>query len=662
MPRLKLLIVIGISLFCVTQVNAEGEQPYVTPTECPIEVPAEADIECGLLNVPENYSLPEGRWIWMPYMILHSGTADANQTPLVFTEGGPGGNSLPSVWGFYQSGILEDRDIIIFQQRGNLFAQPELSCDFEEFYNQATESSPCLEKFKTAGVDLTQYHTRVIAQDIESLRLALGYEQWNLFTSSYSTRLGQVLMVDYPEGIRSIILQSVSPLHETRFQHDPEHSFRALHYMFEQCAADEACAIAYPDLEKQFFSLVREYNENPVELTLRNPADGATAPFTVTGADLFEWTVGSAMYDPAYPPYPTAYLPLMIDQLSANGRDVLHEFAQFQLNSQRFGTDFIAYGLYLAVNCQDDASSVTRDMIQTQVDDFPQMDGYSRFRQEWELCQLWGLPPTNPLAEEPISSEIPTLVLAGSFDPVTPPEWSRTVAEYLENAYYIEFPSKGHSIDKGTDCGMQIKRSFLQDPWSMPDTSCVADDPPPTFVLPDELVPIKGFARSVDDINFGVPEKGNPGIEVFAGISLGIFIAEILVFLVISGVVVSKWSERKIKIQALEYLPHISAVLTAAISIGSVFLLSEINQQHVWANGFVSSLGFFQSSPVVTGLGVTVLVQMLTVAMLIRLLIRAWKIRRSHLINRIFLTLVALSGISFGVFYIRWDLLKLVFI
>ncbi|TVR87244.1 MAG: alpha/beta fold hydrolase [Saprospirales bacterium] len=56
------------------------------------------------------------------------------------------------------------------------------------------------------GVDLNHYNNRTIVQDLEDLRKSLGVEEWNLLGISYGTRLAQTYMRDYPEGLRSVVL------------------------------------------------------------------------------------------------------------------------------------------------------------------------------------------------------------------------------------------------------------------------------------------------------------------------------------------------------------------------------------------------------------------------------------------------------------------------
>ncbi len=143
--------------------------------------------------------------------------------------------------------MLADRDVIIFEQRGNRYADPALMCDSSIWWEVEPGHTPCLDSIKEKGVDITQYHTQNIVRDMMTLRQALGYEQWNLYGSSFSTSLMLLLMEADPEGIRSAILQSVKPPNETTFAHEADSPLRAIQQMFNDCAADSRCAVAYPE-------------------------------------------------------------------------------------------------------------------------------------------------------------------------------------------------------------------------------------------------------------------------------------------------------------------------------------------------------------------------------------------------------------------------------
>ncbi|MEJ2759842.1 MAG: alpha/beta fold hydrolase, partial [Anaerolineales bacterium] len=355
-------------------------------------------------------------------------------------------------WGFASSQYITERDVIIFEQRGNRYAQPALMCDYEDIANFDQESTPCLDQILAQGVDISQYITAVIAEDIEALRLALDIDQWNLYGTSYSTRLMQDLMANHPDGIRSAILQSVSPLHDTRYEHDPEHSARALAVMFSDCAADLACAAEYPDLEEKFAEAVAVLNDDPVELEFANPDTGEKFPYTVDGNTFISWMVGDSFYGPAYPRYTTAYLPLLIQAASQRNITILRKWAAWNLEKDVFLSPDFSYGVYFGVNCQDDIRQMTEAQYQAQTAAYPELDGYLRHWEEFQACALWGLPQAPLLADVPVKSEIPTLILAGRYDPITPPEWAQQVAASLVNAFYVEFPSEGHSLDAISSC------------------------------------------------------------------------------------------------------------------------------------------------------------------------------------------------------------------
>ncbi|MEJ2758960.1 MAG: hypothetical protein P8046_10815, partial [Anaerolineales bacterium] len=90
--------------------------PYVEPVDCPIEVPGNAEIDCGVLVTPENYAKPGGAVVRLPYIYINSTSPNPASTPMLFTEGGPGYSSLRQVWGFPSSQYITERDVIIFEQ------------------------------------------------------------------------------------------------------------------------------------------------------------------------------------------------------------------------------------------------------------------------------------------------------------------------------------------------------------------------------------------------------------------------------------------------------------------------------------------------------------------------------------------------------------------
>ena len=100
-------------------------------------------------------------------------------------------------------------------------------------------------------------------------------------------------------------------------------------------------------------------------------------------------------------------------------------------------------------------------------------------------CKDFGVAPAPDGFNDPVRSDIPTLVLAGEYDPVTPPEQSKHAAESLSHSTFVKFPGLGHgAVFASPECPEIIFRAFLADPTTKVDTSCVASMGPPNWVGP----------------------------------------------------------------------------------------------------------------------------------------------------------------------------------
>jgi pimeloyl-ACP methyl ester carboxylesterase len=137
-----------------------------------------------------------------------------------------------------------------------------------------------------------------------------------------------------------------------------------------------------------------------------------------------------------------------------------------------------AEGDELSVDCADkerlqresDAEIVAKDPLLTAfVSLFP------------TSCDLWGVPPVDASFNEPVHSDLPALVLADEYDPVTPPADSQHAAAGFPNATFVLFPGLGHgAVFSGAPCPVNVFQSFLADPASV-HTTCVETMGPPKW-------------------------------------------------------------------------------------------------------------------------------------------------------------------------------------
>ncbi|MBN1565331.1 MAG: alpha/beta fold hydrolase [Anaerolineae bacterium] len=307
---------------------AQGYTPTIEWDECPFALPEKelntGTIECGWMIVPQQRSDPNGPQVELAFAILAATGANPAPDPIIYLEGGPGGSGLSGIDAWYDSPLRQDRDIIVLDQRGTGYSYPFLGCyemdeidvadDASDAEYQAAELDAlqeCADRLEAEdAVDLTAYTSAHNAADVADLRVALGYDEWNMLGISYGTRLALTIMRDYPQGIRSVILDSTYPPVVDAFEEQAFNTQRVFEIVFNDCAADAACNSTYPNLEQRFYALVDRLNASPVYI--------ADWEEDLTGNGLVD-TVFDWLYNTRLIPY----IPLVINDIEQGRYDML---------------------------------------------------------------------------------------------------------------------------------------------------------------------------------------------------------------------------------------------------------------------------------------------------------------------------------------------------
>lgn len=480
--------------------------PPFESSACEVSLPEgqdAANVECGFVTVPENRDRPSGRTIRLAVIVLHATGASPAADPLVVLNGGPGDGTLdgllPAFTADFAAPLQSKRALVIFDQRGTGRSQPALNCPevlaardtFAELLTPEQEGErdahdliACHDRLTNEGNDLTAYGSSATALDIADLMAALGYVRFNIYGLSYGTRVALTALRDLSnQQIRSVVLDSVLPLQSTLFGATPASVQRSLNVLFAACAADAGCNLAYPDLRQSVFGLYAQLNATPLTLEPLAP-DGQ--PFTVVATgDRIIRLAGNALQSAALIPF----LPLFTVS-TASGNTTLLAIALSPLAAP----EYYSHGLALAVLCTEEIPFDTPEVLtsaEAGVDPIF-VHAYSaipyRSSALRHACAEWGDPP-DAVENEPVSSEVPALILAGEYDTATPPAYAQLAAETLPHSYIFEFRGFGHvellqqAASTGPPaCAMQVMAQFLDDPTHAPDGSCVAALPPPHFV------------------------------------------------------------------------------------------------------------------------------------------------------------------------------------
>ena len=447
--------------------------------------------ECGYVVVPLRHAEPDGATIRLPVAVRRA-TAGAPD-PLLLAQGGPGGDAFKvfSILVQPTGDLSTSRDIVIFNQRGTPYAEPELTCpetdaaladilaadseEGERLYNEAMAA--CYDRLLAESIDLSAFNSLENAADVPLIARALGYDEYNFYGVSYGTLLGLHLMRNHPEGLRSVILDSVVPPDVNFLSEIAASEDRVFGEVFAACAADPACAAAYPNLEARFYALVAQYDQLPVDMTLTDPETGQSYDTYLDGRGL-----RSVLYQLLYVPRMAAVLPSVIADIEAGDLRYLEAMWPLLVFDQ-----LVAEGMYNSVICAEDADidvaavpldGVRPEIAATAVDSLQSiLDG----------CARWQVEPLPPSVDDPVVSDIPTLLLSGRFDPVTPPAFAAVAAVGLSNATNLVDPTAAHGVAFQNDCINGIILDFLADPSAPPDSSCLAAAEPLDFVPPDAV-------------------------------------------------------------------------------------------------------------------------------------------------------------------------------
>jgi pimeloyl-ACP methyl ester carboxylesterase len=451
--------------------------PAFEPSPCMFEYTISTPLECGYLIVPENRTKPDSPSIRIHVVIFKS--SNPKPEPVIYVAGGGGLDQLSFTDYFLRRvglDILRDYDFIMYNQRGSHLNEPSLVCpdDTELYWTLAQDGLSgheeadrriekrleCHDDLISQGIDLTAYNTVETAADVNDLRIALGYDKVNLYGTSSGTRTILTIMRNHPEGIRSVILDSVYPPQVNLYSTVSLSAYRVFSLLFEECRADLDCNEKYPNLETLFYQTVDDLNANPVSIDL------SRGEVLVDGG----WFM-DALYASFFSVNDILMAPKRIEQASQGDLSSLAPWLEDRLSDA--GTA-MAMGFEWSMMCNEEVPFESYELGRQLAADLPpQVGDHFDSYYEFTLCESWQAGQADPVENTPAVSDIPALIFAGRFDPVTPPEWSRLAAETLSRHYYYEFPGLSHGIMRSNQCGLNIGLQFLENPSIEPDASCI---------------------------------------------------------------------------------------------------------------------------------------------------------------------------------------------
>jgi pimeloyl-ACP methyl ester carboxylesterase len=473
MNKAKIAIVVLALALQTSSAVRQSPPKTITLNDCEIQGLGKA--KCGTLAVYENRATKKGRMISLNIVVLPATGEKREPDPLVYFAGGPGSAATEDALGFAPefAKLREHRDLLFVDQRGTGKSHP-LNCEFYNpndmqsylgYFMPLEDVRKCRPQLE-ANSDLKLYTTTIAMDDMDEVRAALGYEQINLFGGSYGTRAALTYLKRYPQRVRTATLQGVAPANLYMPSDFPVGNERALQGVIAECAADEACHKAFPNLKEEAQSVLAQLIKGPVEVEVQKPNSKETVKVKLS-RDLAAEAIRYMLYSPR----PASRVPLVIHRAAQGDFVMLAQTAiEYRINLVGSGSN----GMYLSVTCAEDLPWIKpgegeRMAANTFLGDY-------RLRQQREACALWPRGEIERDFAEPVHADRPVLILTGEWDPVTPPSNGDAAAKTLTNSLHIVVPHGAHGLGglENIDCILRIMTDFVEHGTIKGlDTSCV---------------------------------------------------------------------------------------------------------------------------------------------------------------------------------------------
>ena len=426
----------------------QSQEPVIGPTlaleDCRIRARVGypgIKARCGTLQRPLDPTDSDSPLLDLFVAVVPALSLEPATDPLVPIAGGPGQASSEFYAGFAGAfaEIRRDRDIVLLDQRGTgQSAALECDIDEEEFtgpFSAEETIAAARECLDALPYDPQFFTTSVAVEDLEALRLALGYQQFNLYGISYGSRVAQHFLRRFPDSTRSVILDGVAAPQIALGPGVAVEAQKALDAIFARCAESEACASRFPQIEQEFDELLARLADAPVTLDIANPVTGQSEEI-----EFGEVELAGALRLLSYSPATVALMPLLVHE--AAQENYLPLAAQYMMIAEGM-SDSMSIGMHNAVVCTEDAPFFVGENVGRQILEATYM-GPLQLDSLAAICSVW---PKGPLDDEfklPVQSDVPVLLLSGEADPITPPRYAEMAAINLDNALLLTGKRQGH--------------------------------------------------------------------------------------------------------------------------------------------------------------------------------------------------------------------------
>lgn len=400
---------------------------------------------CGHIVVPENRH-SGGRKIDIRFMIVPAEDSQSVKEPIFVLEGGPGAavSKVAQMYALTFAPMRANHDLVLVDLRGTGKSAP-LDCpaDSETDPAGALFPLPQIETCRQAvseNQDPLQYSTAAAMADLDAIRALLGYDQIHLFGVSYGTRAALHYLREFPAHAKTATLLGPYPLNRNAPLEAASIADKSLQMLVEQCAEDDSCHLAFPDLQDELKELLIYLTKPEAEAANRHARFAASLRLML------------------FSPVISAQIPQMIHRAAAGD---FGRFDQLGAMSAASLSGWISYGTLFSTLCSEDIARIDVEDVRVRAEKTFFGSGWTE--ELIGVCQIWGHKDIDPDFWRPVTTELPVLLLVGELDPSMPPSWALELAERMPNSKAIVIPQGHHSLIgmRNVGCILKLMGQFI---------------------------------------------------------------------------------------------------------------------------------------------------------------------------------------------------------
>jgi len=462
----------------------------ITPVTCPPEAQSLGAF-CGNIGVPLDWKHPNAGSIAVNFEVYAHSAPGPAVSAIFVNFGGPGPGTTPERGSalYLYGANLDTHDLVLVDNRGSGLSGT-LVCN-ELQYGLAPTDQAVADCAAQLGLAASRYGSGDIAQDIEAVRAALGYDWIDYHGGSYGGADASAYTTRFPEHLRSVVLDAPfgnPAADEARFALEKFRSGAWNRVITQDCSNSVLCSGDHPFPAIEFDLLIAairmhpiagdafDANGKPVHVVMDENGllnwviDNPTGNFASTGEIL---AAGAALWRGDSLPLLRLGAEDHWSMVGNNGDPTVYSAADQYANACVDVTEPWKWNT---------PASIRMHSFNDVVADLP-ADYFAPFSKSAATgmmfdffgrpCLNWQKPlPSSPIVESGAEyPSVPTLVLSGQMDYRVPMEEVAKVAAFFPESTFVTVAEAGHETVWWTNCAKNLASNFIET-LTVGDTTC----------------------------------------------------------------------------------------------------------------------------------------------------------------------------------------------